>query len=420
MTAVPTAPSAPPQATTAPGALGYQRALDGMRAIAIVLVLLFHYPFAKNGQLAIFSTAPVHGGFLGVDVFFVLSGFLITALLLEESARHGSISLGAFYARRALRLLPAFFVLFVFAAACYVMLGANDSARPTAGGLVGMLFYLANWVQIWNRSSLGGVFGHTWSLAIEEQFYLVFPVVALVALGARARRLTLAVVVAAGAATAAAWRAIYWQHTRANSSFVDYYARITGRSLPQTNPVHLWDRWYFGTDMRADALLVGCLAAIVLAGLRPRLGRRGLIVLQVAGVLAFAGAGLIIFKAVIVASAWLPLWGLLVLELCVALATMSFVVASPRNPLAALLSLPPLVWIGRRSYAIYLFHTSVLFLLPRHRTHLPPPLQLVFTFAVVGLAAELSWRFVEQPFLRRKRRFERRSGTSPTVVSVIA
>jgi peptidoglycan/LPS O-acetylase OafA/YrhL len=411
----------PLTSTQPPSALGYQRALDGMRAIAIGLVLLFHYPFVtKSGQLAIFAEAPVHGGFLGVDVFFVLSGFLITTLLLEESARHGIISLRSFYARRALRLLPAFFVLFVFAVGCYVLLGANDAVRPSGAGLIGMLFYLANWVQIWSRGSLGGVFGHTWSLAIEEQFYVVFPVIALIALGTRARRATLAIVVALGAAGAALWRAIYWEHTHANASFIDYYANITGRSRPQTNPVHLWDRWYFGTDMRADALLVGCLAAIALSSVRPRLTRGGSIALQVAGALAFAGAGFVIFKAVVVESAWLPLWGLLVLELCVALATVSFVIASPANPLAWLLSLPPLVWIGRRSYAIYLFHTSVLYLLPRRRTHLPPPLQLVFTFIVIGLLAEASWRFVEQPFLRRKRRFERRADPTLRPLSTAA
>src|SRR5882724_4329997 len=265
----------PPTSTQPPSALGYQRALDGMRAIAIILVLLFHYPFATNtGQLRLFAAAPVHGGFLGVGVFFVLSGFLITTLLLEERARHGTISLRAFYVRRALRLLPAFFVLFAFAVGCFVLLGTTDPVRPSGPGLIGMLLYVANWVQIWSRGSLGVVFGHTWSLAIEEQFYVAFPVIALLVLGARARRATLALVVGLGAAGAALWRAIYWERTHANASFIDFYANITGRSLPQTNPVHLWDRWYFGTDMRADALLVGCLAAIALSSLRPRLTRR--------------------------------------------------------------------------------------------------------------------------------------------------
>jgi len=167
-----------------------------MRAIAIILVLLFHYPFATNtGQLRLFAAAPVHGGFLGVGVFFVLSGFLITTLLLEERARHGTISLRAFYVRRALRLLPAFFVLFAFAVGCFVLLGTTDPVRPSGPGLIGMLLYVANWVQIWSRGSLGVVFGHTWSLAIEEQFYVAFPVIALLVLGARARRATLALVV---------------------------------------------------------------------------------------------------------------------------------------------------------------------------------------------------------------------------------
>ncbi|HEY5014183.1 MAG TPA: acyltransferase, partial [Acidimicrobiia bacterium] len=95
----PAAPTMPP-----PGRLGYQPALDGVRALAIALVVLFHYPW-KN---PFYSPNPVHGGFLGVDVFFVLSGFLITTLLLQEQATRGSVSLRRFYARRALRLLPAF------------------------------------------------------------------------------------------------------------------------------------------------------------------------------------------------------------------------------------------------------------------------------------------------------------------------
>ncbi len=409
----------PPTQQRAAAGLCYQRSLDGMRAIAITLVVLFHYPFARGNAFRFFNDQPVHGGFLGVDVFFVLSGFLITSLLLEEKSRHGAISLRAFYARRALRLLPAFAVLFVFAVACYFVLSPSDSARPHASGLLGMLFYLANWVQIWNRDALGGVFGHTWSLAIEEQFYLVFPVVALLALRTRGRRVTLAIVVLAGALAAAGWRALYWHHTTATRSFIDYYMQFTGRPLPATNPVRLWDRWYFGSDMRADALLVGCLAAIVLSAIRPRLTERSRAALQVTGIVAFVVGGLVIARAVVVISGWLPQWGLLVLEVCVGVATMSFVVASRANPLARVLSLGPLVWIGRRSYAIYLFHTSVLFLLPRSRTHLPPPLQLVFILVVIGGVAEVSWRVVEQPFLRRKRRFERRA-PGPSAAPVLA
>src|SRR3954447_5790680 len=128
---------APPQRR-----LGYLPALDGLRAIAVTLVVLFHYPWATKP----FELQPFHGGFLGVDVFFVLSGFLITALLLEERASRGRVSLSGFYQRRARRLLPAFFVLFAVAVAA--RFGATaDNLRPTTTGLAGMLFYMANWVQ---------------------------------------------------------------------------------------------------------------------------------------------------------------------------------------------------------------------------------------------------------------------------------
>src|SRR4051812_41929470 len=101
----------PNEAPAAPRRLGYQPALDGMRGIAIALVVLFHYPWGVRNPDVIFETGPVHGGFLGVDAFFVLSGFLITTLLLQEHARSGRVSLRDFYARRALRLLPALGVL---------------------------------------------------------------------------------------------------------------------------------------------------------------------------------------------------------------------------------------------------------------------------------------------------------------------
>ena len=147
------------------------------RAIAITLVVLFHYPWIVKP----FQPSPFHGGFLGVDMFFVLSGFLITTLLLEERDKHGRVSLKGFYQRRARRLLPAFFVLF----ADPVIEHFFFSLQPTTDGLIGMLVYMANWVQIWRPDSLGPIFGHTWSLAIEEQFYLLFPLllIGLIPLG---------------------------------------------------------------------------------------------------------------------------------------------------------------------------------------------------------------------------------------------
>ncbi len=400
-----TAPA--PAAASAGRRFGYTPALDGLRAFAITLVVLFHYPWANQ----YFRGNPVHGGFLGVDVFFVLSGFLITTLLLEEHDQSGRVSLGAFYARRALRLLPAFFVLFAIGVVEYFI-----AARPTRIGLLAMLGYMANWIQLWRNDPLGPLLSHTWSLAIEEQFYLVFPLIMLGLFRARLRRTTIALVLGAGALSSATWRMIVWNRHATQSSFVDFYAGVTARTLPATNPFRTWNRWYFGTDTRADALLVGCLAAVLLVQFRPKLTRRVTTTLAVVGVAAFAGTGVIVGNALILSS-WLPNWGLFVLECCVALTVVGVVVA-PRSPLTWVCALPPLVWIGRRSYAIYLFHQVVFNEVTRARTHAPPWLSFWIQIAIIGIIAEVSWRFIESPFLRRKGRFERRRTPSPLPASV--
>src|SRR5262249_28328029 len=150
--------------SSVPPRLGYQPALDGARAVAIGLVVLVHYPW----HVGFLASAPFHGGFLGVDAFFVLSGFLITTLLLEEHAASGRVSLRRFYARRAFRLLPALAVLLVVAVVLHFTLAAHNKNRPETTGILGVLFYVANWVGIYRPKSLGVIFD-TWSLAVEEQ-----------------------------------------------------------------------------------------------------------------------------------------------------------------------------------------------------------------------------------------------------------
>jgi peptidoglycan/LPS O-acetylase OafA/YrhL len=399
-----------PPTTPPPGRLGYQPALDGVRAIAISLVVLFHYPWKD----VFYAANPVHGGFLGVDAFFVLSGFLITTLLLQEHAANGSVSLRRFYARRALRLLPALGVLIVIALALRLTLSAADASRPAAVGFFGMIFYAANWVDIYRHGALG-VFSHTWSLAIEEQFYLVWPVILVFLLRRRLRLSTIAALVTAGIAAAAGWRAWYWHSHFGPRSFVDYYLSITDHAPAQTSALDhrtvVWNRWYFGSDTRADALLAGCLTAIVLFWLLPKLGARARMRLSAACVLAFIICGIIVWRAVVVLSGWLPDWGILALELCVAV-VIAGLVAAPRSPIARLLALGPLAWLGRRSYAIYLFHPVVFAFCNRTRVHMAPPVSFVFQISVVLVVAELSHRLVEAPMLRRKQHF------APAVSSV--
>jgi peptidoglycan/LPS O-acetylase OafA/YrhL len=407
----PAAPTTPP-----PGRLGYQPALDGVRALAIALVVLFHYPW-KN---PFYSPNPVHGGFLGVDVFFVLSGFLITTLLLQEHATRGSVSLRRFYARRALRLLPAFGVLVAIALVARFALAAGNGLRPSALGLAGMVFYAANWLEVYHHGALGPLFSHTWSLAIEEQFYFVWPMVFIFLLRRRLRLGAIAAWVGAGIVAAASWRAWYWYshiiRSNAHRSFVDYYLAVTSHvaeGAPLDHRTVVWNRIYFGSDTRADALLVGCLTAIGLSWLLPRIGARARVRLSAASAIALVGCGIIVWRAVVVISGWLPMWGILVLELGVAV-LIAGLVAAPRGILARGLGIAPLAWLGRRSYAVYLFHPVVFEYLKRSRVHLAPPLSFVFQIVVVLLVAELSHRLVEAPMLRRKRHFEPPEISAPT------
>ena len=170
--------------------LGYRPALDGLRAVSIVAVLAHHSHWLP-------------GGYLGVDVFFTLSGFLITALLTEEFARIGTISLRLFYARRVLRLLPALLVLLVVCAGSLLATVAAEYGPLVLHEAAAVLFYVANWA--WVIDLPLGVFSHTWSLGIEEQFYLLWPCVLLVMLRVWSpRRVFALVLVLAGAGVA--WR----------------------------------------------------------------------------------------------------------------------------------------------------------------------------------------------------------------------
>jgi len=399
MTEAPT--SAPVQlAREVPSRLAYQPGLDGIRAVAIVLVMVFH--FSWNGH------AIVYGGFLGVDAFFVLSGFLITTLLLQEHRRASRVSLRHFYARRALRLLPLAAVL-VGAGIVLWHVVPTEVGSPDRLGIVGTAFYFANWVRIWQPGSLG-ILGHAWSLSIEEQFYLVWPtvLVVLLARGARARFLT--AFTATGVLAAAAWRTLHWMsvyHTT-DRSFVDYYLTVTGRHPVAVNPfghrAKVWDRLYFSSFTRADALLLGCLVAVLLFFWGAQLGAPARRLLGIASLLGAAGFAVVVSQARVFVSGWLPAWGLLAFELSVA-AMIGGVMLVPTGPLNRLLSLAPFVWLGRRSYGIYIIHWPVIVLVENH-THLGNVPRLVLSLGLaIGLAA-LSFRFFEAPILKLKDRFQ--------------
>ena len=216
------------------GRTGYLPGLDGMRALSVGAVLLYHAGMPW-----------LPGGFLGVEVFFVISGFLITKLLAEEFDRSGTISLGPFWLRRARRLLAALFALLVCVSA-FVLVFYREEANELSAQVWAALAYVTNWYLIFSDQSYFAVidrppvFQHLWSLAIEEQFYLVWPLALLALIGlSKGERSIVARVTLAGAIASTVWMALLY------------------------DPVGDPSRVYYGTDTRAAGLLLGATAALL-------------------------------------------------------------------------------------------------------------------------------------------------------------
>jgi peptidoglycan/LPS O-acetylase OafA/YrhL len=377
--------------------LTYTPALDGIRAFAILAVIGFHSGFRNHGLVV--------GGFLGVDAFFVLSGFLITTLLLREFGSAGRVSFRNFYARRGLRLLPLLFVMVLIAVVVNITMAPGSIGRPSRQGITAALFYYANWFHI-HHSGLGFL-ASTWSLAIEEQFYLAWPLllVGMIRMGWRRGTLVVATLTAAGAS--ALWRLhLVIVHPPA-PTFADFYQRFTGRHRIPLAVVEgsIGDRVYFGSDTRADMILVGCALGLLLAWKGPQLSesfRRGLRFVALAAAAVAMG---FILKAPYEHTNWMWKWGVVVFETCVA-CIIAAVMTSPRAPMARFLALRPLVWIGRRAYGLYLIHALVFtFLRPGVLDWGGDLGSLAIKLAIVFPATALSFRYLEAPALRLKDRF---------------
>lgn len=347
----------------APSGLAHVPALDGMRALAVLAVVAYH------------GTTWAHGGFLGVDVFFALSGFFVTAVLAHEHARTGRIALGRFFVRRARRLLPA---LLLVCAAYLAVTAALDRERFVDH----LLDAGAALLGVANVPRVLGVerpryLGPTWSLSLEQHFYLVWGL-AFAWLAPRVpspRRLAL---VLAGLA-AAAW--------------ASRLAAIANGASPE--------RLYYMLDMRADALLLGC-ALGVLHG-RDALPRHVSSGTRRALVAALAAAA-VVGAPLFVRARWNAPASHAWHRSFVALATMALVLhllLTPEGRLARALSARPLTWLGERSYGLYLWHFPI-FLALVQDARLPLGTTLVVGSAASLLAAAASYRWVEVRLLARK------------------
>jgi peptidoglycan/LPS O-acetylase OafA/YrhL len=357
--------------------------LDGLRAVAVTAVIAYHLRFTW-----------ARGGYLGVDTFFVLSGFLITSLLLAEHARRERVDLAAFWGRRARRLLPA--LLVVLAAICayaawWLPQGSRSGVR---GDGLAALFYSANWHFIVHRTSYFDLFAtpslleHTWSLAIEEQFYVVWPlvVVACLVLG-RGRRVVLAAV----------------------ATLMLVASAVLMASLVHGDPT----RAYFGTDTRAHSLLVGALLAMLLERRMHNAGS-GNRLASAAGVL---GLGVVVGAYVAIDDGDLRMYRGGFLVFAVAVAAVIVAAVQPRGPVRSLLSLAPLVWIGKISYGLYLWHWPVLLVMTPARTHLNG-LALDGARVAVTLACATASYFVFELPIRRGSFFRGRIALPGVVAAV--
>jgi peptidoglycan/LPS O-acetylase OafA/YrhL len=341
-------------------------ALDGLRAFAVLAVVVYH-----------FEPSWLPAGYLGVDVFMVVSGFIVTRLLVREREHNGRVRLGAFWGRRFRRLVPALLLLLAVVALWVRVADLRLIAPSVRSQGLASLLYVTNWKLIADgvsyNTDVGGAspLVHLWSLAVEEQFYLVWPIllVALIALG-RGRARVLAICVGVGALASACWMARLYE--------------------PGTDPM----RAYYGTDTRAQAFLLGALAAV----LAPFLRARGRQVIAGLAVLALAGVAIAMYGA---EEEFLYRGGFALVAVGAALLALATTLP---GPVASALDRGPLRAVGRVSYGVYLWHWPAVVLLTPATIGIDGVLLTATRVGVTAAGTGASWILVERPFARMRPR----------------
>ena len=354
--------------------LPYMPGLDGLRALAVVAVIAYHSEIES-----------VPGGFLGVEIFFVISGYLITALLLEEFNLNSAINLRQFWGRRARRLLPALF-LYIGGSVAFAYSMAEDVV-PTKGEVLSTLGYVYNWFGIFQEISYTDVFErknffhHLWSLAVEEQFYLLWPILLLCLQRYIHRKVTISLLILGITSSAFLMWTMY---------------------QPFEDPL----RVYYGTDTRASGLLIGALLAYIWrpwnaekSELFPK-GKDALLPVGLAalGILIWANTH---YTLLMPDADQLFRGGFLITSIATAIVIAC--VVTPNSNLNSILGLAPFVWVGKRSYGLYLWHWPV-FQLTRERVDVDIngwELFAVRMFVTLVLV-EISYQCIERPIRERR------------------
>ncbi|MDQ3311183.1 MAG: acyltransferase, partial [Actinomycetota bacterium] len=363
--------------------MGYRPGLDGLRAISVVAVIVYH-----AGVVFADGDSWLPGGFFGVEVFFVVSGYLITSLLLEEQGASGCVSLRNFWMRRARRLFPALAAMLVAVASWAVFWGSAEQTSQLRRDLPWSILYAGNWGQILGDapyySGEPPLLRHVWSLAVEEQWYLVWPLVFVALMGlSRVRRARIVAALGVAAMALTAWLSFGGSQLRSPIGLIDGVDRV--------------NFIYLSTPTRASGLLLGAAAAFVWRPWRRRSAvsaesARRLDVVAAVGIAVLIAA----FAFAHLPESYVYRW-LLPLVTVASLALTAIVVVPASTRIGRVMSWRPLVEIGRRSYGLYLWHWPIFVIAGGTGGWDVSVARVTMALVATVVVSEVCYRYVETP-----------------------